>query len=319
MLLDVVNLGLVVAFGLVNGVNDGGTIAGLGLRVGMFAPWLPLAVLVVMLAVVPAVFGTRVAETLTLRLVGFEGRGGSFALFSAVVATLLVVWFLASRGLPTSLTLGLVGAMAGAGFAAGLSVDWSGLGFVLAIAALAPLVGLIGGFVLHRVIGLALGATPRFRRVMPGAGYVLQCVAYGANDGQKLLAVLAVALAAPPSFPGVPWSLWLVTVAAFAVGAAIGVARIGPTVSDRVFAVRPHESTAAQFSSGMAVIGSAALGGPVSLTQATTGGLVGAGVSVTHHRVRWEAVSRIGLAWVVTLPASILAAALLSGAGRLVT
>jgi PiT family inorganic phosphate transporter len=58
---------------------------------------------------------------------------------------------------------------------------------------------------------------------------------------------------------------------------------------------------------------------PVSMTQAIAGGLIGAGVNLGGGRVRWYAAVKIVTAWLLTLPASLVLAAvaayLVKGAG----
>ena len=307
MIIEAVSVVVVVAFALVNGVNDGGTVVGTGLRTSSRRPWLPILLLVGALAALP-LLGTWVARTLAERLVDFEGDGGRLTLIVAVTATMVVVWALSARGLPTSLTLGLVGAIAGAGAASGLAVDWGLVGFVLVVAALAPAVGLLGALALQRSLWPLLGPLGWMRRGLLRVGYLLQCLAYGANDGQKMLAVLAVVGISSP-VAEVPAHLWLATVVAFAAGTVVGVARLGPTLSGGVLPVRLEQAGVAQTSSAAAVLVSAGLGSPVSLTQAVTAGMIGSGIGLTPRRVRWQVATRIALAWAVTLPAAFAVAA----------
>lgn len=318
MIGEVLGLALVVAFALVNGVNDGGTLVAVGVRTAGQRPWLRLVVLVAALGLAPVLLGSRVAVTLAERLVTFQGGPGRLAVSSAVVATLAVVWVLSTRGWPTSLTLGLVGALAGSGAAAGLPVGWRTLGLVLLVAALAPTLGLLVAVGLHHLTRSLLGAAPAVRRGLSTGGHLLQSLAYGTNDGQKMLAVLAVMAGTSATLPGAPPLAWVLVVVAFALGSLVGIVRIGPTVDAKILPVRTEQVALAQLSGAGAVLGSAAFASPVSLIQAVSGGLVGAGVSVTPKRVRWAAVGQIGLAWVLTLPAAFVTGGLLTVGLRLV-
>jgi inorganic phosphate transporter, PiT family len=301
-----------VAFAVVNGVNDGGALLSVGLDVRTLRPLTALVWLSVAVAVTPLVIGTAVATTLTSRLVTLEGPDGQLALLVAVVVAVVVTWGLAARGLPTSLTLGVVGAIAGAGVGAGLGVSWSTVGAVLALGFAAPLIGLAVAWVLTQVVGAWPSPRPidertgRWHLVAFGA----QCVAYGANDGQKMVAVIAVAAGTASSgdVPVVGWQLAVVAVA-FLVGAAIGLPRVARTLGGGVVAVRPHEAVASELASASVVLATGALGAPVSMTQAVSGGLIGAGGTRGWSRVRWAAVARLGAAWVVTLPAAFVVAA----------
>jgi PiT family inorganic phosphate transporter len=56
---------------------------------------------------------------------------------------------------------------------------------------------------------------------------------------------------------------------------------------------------------------------PISTTHTITGAIVGVGASRRVSAVRWNIAGRIVWAWVITLPASGLIAALFYGAARL--
>ena len=88
---------------------------------------------------------TAVAMTLSERLVDFEGDTGRIALLIAVTAAVVVIAVLGRLGLPTSLTLAIMGAIAGAGWGSGLRIAWATLGIVLALAAIAGLLLSVDG------------------------------------------------------------------------------------------------------------------------------------------------------------------------------
>lgn len=309
-------LAVAITFAFVNGINDGGALLSVGLDVRTLRPLTSLLLLTAAVAVAPVVLGTAVATTLTSRLVAFDGTDGAIALLVAVVAAVVVTWSLAARGLPTSLTLAVVGAIAGAGLGAGLPVRWSTVALVLILAAAAPLAGLGLAWVVARVAAAwpsARSLDQRTQRWHVGA-FSLQCLAYGANDGQKMLAVLAVA-AGTASAEGVavtPWQLAVVSVA-FLSGAAFGLPRVAPTLGGGVAAVHPHEAVVSELSAATVVLATGALGSPVSMTQAISGGLVGTGLTRGYTRVRWRQVLRLAAAWVVTLPAAFLVALAAAG------
>lgn len=300
-----------IAFAVVNGVNDGGALLSVGLDVRRLTPVTSLLVLAVCVAIAPLVIGTAVATTLTSRLVTFDGADGTAALLVAVIAAVVVTWVLAGRGLPTSLTLAIVGAIAGAGVGARLPVSWRTVGVVLLLAAAAPIAGLVLAFVFTRLAAAWSSRRTLDRRTQRWhvAAFGLQCVAYGSNDGQKMLAVLAVATGTVVDgrVPAVPWQLAVVATA-FLVGATIGLPRVARTLGGGVIAVRPHEAVASELAAAAAVLATGVIGSPVSMTQAVSGGLLGAGGTRGWSRVRWTQVLHLAGAWVVTLPAAFTAA-----------
>lgn len=66
----------------------------------------------------------------------------------------------------------------------------------------------------------------------------------------------------------------------------------------------------AQLGGAAAVLSSAAVGVPVSMTQAVAGALVGTGLLRGRRQVRWRVAGQLALAWIVTLPSAAAAGAL---------
>ncbi|MGH7575671.1 MAG: inorganic phosphate transporter, partial [Longimicrobiales bacterium] len=130
--------------------------------------------------------------------------------------------------------------------------------------------------------------------------FALQAGAYAANDGQKMLAVLAVT-----AYGAVSWTLGIVAVL-FALGTIAGLPAATRTLGVQVLKTGPREQITAQLSAAAAVFGSAALGAPVSMTQAVSGALVGTGMRRGLRQIRWRVAARLALAWLLTLPTSAL-------------
>jgi inorganic phosphate transporter, PiT family len=309
-------VGVALAFAVVNGLNDGGAVLAVGLRVDGVQPLAGLVLIATGVALVPIVAGTAVATTLASRLVTFDGVIGRDAMLVAVVAAVVVTGALGSRGLPTSLTLGLVGAIGGAGVGADLPVQWTALLVVLVLAAVAPVVGLLLARLLVAVV-TARSPTAPVRAVARRwhlAGFGLLCVAYGANDGQKMLAVMAVATGAFGVSGAVDLGLGQLAVVAlaFLIGAAVGLPRMAGTMATGMTQLRAPEAAITEVASAGVVLATGALGSPVSMTQAIAGGLVGTSIPRGWGSIRWGEVARVGGAWVITLPATFAVAAALA-------
>jgi PiT family inorganic phosphate transporter len=186
------------AFALVSGANDGSTLVAMGTRTRTIRPGVGIAIMIVMVAAGPLLVGTAVATTLAHRLVSFGGVEGRVALLAAVVTALVVVFALTRRGTPTSLTLALTGGIVGAGIGARLPVQWPVVGRVLVVGLAAPLLSVIAGWLVYRALRGPLGrvVAQRFIHVTQYAGFVLQCLAYSANDAQKMVAIVAIGTSA---------------------------------------------------------------------------------------------------------------------------
>ena len=321
-MLEIALLVLAAGFAFVNGMNDGGSITSTGIKLPGLAPLTAIGMLTLAVMAVPLVIGTAVATTLASRLVTFDGGETGPAVTVAVLVAVGLVLALSHWGLPTSLTLAVVGAITGAGLGAGLPVSWGWVAWVLALAAAAPLVGALLAmaitWLLYR-LNPRVSANTSLRRAHR-VSFSLQCVAYGVNDGQKILAVFALALALPTAPVELPIQTLLLVGACFAVGAALGLRRYGGMLGDGVMVVRPINAVVAEFAAGVSVIVTGLLGAPVSMTQAVAGGLIGSGAQESTRRIRWNRALMIALAWVVTLPAALVAATAISAlVGRVTT
>lgn len=314
---------LVVAalFAVVAGANDGSSIMGTGLRVPGLRPMVSMAILLVAVVIGPLLlFGTGVAQTLAHELVPFgAGTRADAALLVAALAAMIVVFVLTRAGLPTSLTLALIGAITGAGLGAGLPVSGPRLFWTLLAGLASPVIAAAVAFPLSRVALRALhghSLTRRARRVHIGA-YAAQCLAYSANGAQKMLAVFVIATGAGTAASvSEPWWLSLVIAALFGIGILTGLRRVAASLGRGILTVHLRHTLVAEVCSAAAVMVAGLLGVPLTMSQSVTGALVGAGMSESSTRVRWPAAVRMAGAWVITLPASIGLAALAGAAVR---
>lgn len=310
-----------IAFALVSGANDGGTLIAVGLKISSLKPLTAIGLLSVAVVAGPILVGTRVATTLANRLISFEGDAGDSALLVAVTVALLVVAVLSYGGLPTSLTLALMGGLVGSGVGFRFPVAWGMVGFVLAMGAAAPFVGAVGGFAFSRfLLGYMPGRGTAATRVGSAhrLAFGLQCLAYSVNDGQKMLAVFAVAAGTTSGAVSAQLEQVLAIGVLFTLGVLIGIRRFAGSLGAEVMLLRPTNAITAEFSSAAGLFGTAALGAPVSMTQSLAAALIGSGLSEGYGRIRWRAAFRIVLAWVFTLPAAAGLAAVVARAGSIV-
>lgn len=304
-----VNPPLLIAAGalaVVYGANAGGTMVATGLGIRVVRPIVAVALLGVAIGLAPMLFGTAVASTLSRELVVLDGATGQLALLAAVVASLAITTALSAIGIATSLTLALIGAIAGVGFGAGLAVDWGRVLHVLLGVAIAPVLGMFAAGLLRR-------ALPLWRRGASAAGRIAMlhlvaftalAFAFGANDAQKLLAVVAVAsgTAADP-MPVVWWQL-LGIGTLFAIGAAIGAPRMARPTTAGLLAVQPLDAAAAELSTASVMFAGAVLGNPAGMAQTLSGSFIGVGLVKGRGRVRWEFAGKVVNAWAATMPAA---------------
>jgi len=228
----------------------------------------------------------------------------------------LITWY---WGLPTSSSHALIGGFGGAAVAkAGFgSLVAAGLIKIGLFMILAPLLGLVIGFV------VMLGTMWAFRNQTPGRvdrvfrrGQLLSAAAYslghGTNDAQKTMGIIAVLLFTTghlgPTFY-VPFWVIMAAHAAIALGTMTGGWRIVKTMGMRITKLRPIGGFSAETAGALTLIGTAIGGIPVSTTQTISGSIMGVGAMQRLSAVRWGVAGRIIWAWILTIPASALVAA----------
>jgi len=307
-----------VIFALVNGVNTGAALLAMAIRTDYVSPLLCLVVMVGGVFIAPYVFGTAVATTLAVELVDSNRVAAQAGMLTAVLVAIVVVGVLSMIRVPTSLTLSLVGAIAGFGWAFGENVQWWIVLKVLGMMAIAPMFGGLGAALFTRVIAPLLRSRDagRFLKGFHALAFAFMSLSYGANDAQKMLAVFAVATGVTAgAVPAIGWQVALCS-ALFGVGSFVGVGRMSRTLGTGVLLSRPLDVVSAEISTAAAMLVSTSAASSVGLGQALSGSLIGSGLAQGLRRVRWREVSRIVMAWAATLPASL---ALSATAGWLVS
>ncbi|AYY12498.1 inorganic phosphate transporter [Actinobacteria bacterium YIM 96077] len=297
-------IAIAVIFAIVTGANDGGALIAPGLRVPALSVTASLALLTTAFVAYPLIVSTAVADTMMRDIVP-PNTDGITALTIGFLVAVVVVAILARSGLPTSLTLAVIGGITGAGLGGGLSVGWESTLRVLAIGLAAPIVGallgLAGATIWRALRSSSYLSTVRRTHV---AAFGAQCLAYGANDGQKVLVLFLAASIAAGDGATLRWWVFPVMAVAFVIGTFWGLPRVARSIGGGIMSSRPTHTVTGEFAAAAAVLGSAAVGTPVSMTQSIAGGLLGAGAHDSVRRVRWRVVRNLGVAWLVTLPAS---------------
>jgi len=237
------------------------------------------------------------------------------ALFGAI-AWNLFTWRL---GLPSSSTHALIGGLVGAALVQSGSrgVQWHGIWEKVALPALAsPLIGFAGAFLLMVIIyrvffGLSPGVAHRGFRLGQLASGTWVAFTHGANDAQKTMGVIALALYTNGSISHFYIPTWVKIAAGLtiAAGTYAGGWRIIRTLGQRIYKLQPEHGFAAQVSAGTTLWLGTHYGFPISTTHVVTGSVMGAGATRRVSAVRWGVAGNIAFAWVLTLPAAGLVAA----------
>jgi PiT family inorganic phosphate transporter len=257
--------------------------------------------------------GTAVAKTMGAGLVE-EATTTQTVIVAALLGAIawnVFTWYL---GLPSSSSHALIGGLLGstivaAGFGA-LKIDGL-VNKVLIPMVSSPLIGFTGAFLLMLSLYWVFRGAKRkpmariFRRLQViSAGYM--AFSHGSNDAQKTMGIITLALFAAGVIPSVEVPAWVIVVAASALslGTAVGGWRIMRTMGHRVVTLEPVHGFAAETTAATVLIGTAALGMPVSTTHVISSAIMGVGSARGPKGVRWGVARRILLAWVITIPAA---------------
>jgi PiT family inorganic phosphate transporter len=239
------------------------------------------------------------------------------ALMGAISWNLITWW----AGIPSSSSHALIGGLVGAGVirAGSDAVVWNGLLTTSAAIVMSPVTGFFLALLLVLSISwLFVRATPRvvdstFRRLQLVSA-ALYSLGHGGNDAQKTMGIIAVLLFSQGQLGGefyVPFWVVITCQAAMGLGTLFGGWRIVHTMGSKITRLTPVQGFCAETGGAITVFAATWLGIPVSTTHTITGSVVGVGAAHKVSAVRWNVASNIVIAWVVTLPAAGLMAALL--------
>ena len=222
-------------------------------------------------------------------------------------------------GIPSSSSHALFGGLIGAMIAAeGVSgVIWSGVWSKIIVPMVgSPVLGLI--FAWFLMVGLTwlvhkwqpAPVNRWFRRLQPiSAGFM--AFSHGSNDAQKTMGIITLALFASGQISVFEIPMWvkIACAVAMAAGTYSGGWRIIHTLGSKVIKLDPIHGFAAETSAATVIQLATHFGIPVSTTHTITAAIMGVGSTQRLSAVRWGVAGNIGMAWVLTLPAAGLIAA----------
>lgn len=347
-LLVAVSILIALSFDFINGFHDAANSIATVVSTRVLSPKWAVVWASAFNFVAAFVFGTAVAKTISGGLVDPKQVTQYVilaALGGAIIWDLLTWWW----GLPTSSSHALIGGLAGAGIArAGWQVlvrepklHWPIIGTVpglgekwmstLFFIVLAPLIGLIIGLALmvlvswifHRSAPRTVDKLFRKLQLLSAAAY---SIGHGGNDAQKTMGIIAGALLAggyltqqqfSSGWGPYKWYIILGANAAMGLGTYFGGWRIVHTMGAKITKLKPVGGFCAESAGATTLFFLAYNGIPVSTTHTITGAIIGVGSTSRLSAVRWGVAKRIVWAWILTIPASAVVAALIFWAIRM--
>ena len=308
-------IALALFFDFTNGFHDTANAMATPIATGALRPRVAVA-LAAVLNLIGAFLSTEVARTISGGLIREDDAGVQITpemIFAGLLGAIvwnIITWYF---GLPSSSSHALFGGIIGAtvvGVGIG-AIDGSVLlSKIVLPAILAPIIAGLVAFTATRIAWAVAGRTEPSTRGFKYGQIVtssLVSLAHGTNDAQKTMGVITLTLvAAGFQASGTGPELWVIIVCALAIaiGTYVGGWRIIRTVGTRITQITPPQGFAAEASTTATILASSHLGFALSTTQVASGSVIGSGLARHHTAVRWRIAGRIGIAWLITLPAA---------------
>ena len=310
---------IALAFDYTNGFHDAANAIATSVSTRALTPRIALVMAAVM-NFVGAFLGQEVAKTVSDVIEPPKGSAGLIVVIAGLLGAItwnLVTWYF---GLPSSSSHALIGGLVGTGIASGALVHWTTVWSKVVIPmVISPIVGFAAAFVVmtsilwifrrrhpHRV-------TRGFRLAQTGSAAAM-ALGHGLQDAQKTMGVIFLALITAGYLPADTQSLpvWVIASAAAAIslGTYSGGWRIMRTLGRKIIHLDPpHAFAAESVGSGVLYVTAFVFSAPVSTTHIITSAVMGSGATRRVSAVRWGMARSIVVAWVLTLPAAALVAA----------
>lgn len=320
MTILIITIALALLFDIINGFHDAANSIATIVGTRVLSPRLAVLWAAFFNFISYLIFKLHVANTIAKGIVHPE-----IVTMQVLIAGLLaaIVWNLATWffGLPSSSSHTLIGgfvgaAVAGAGFNA---VIYGAVLKIILFIFLAPLIGMMVSILISVVV--MWSCRNANRRVVGRHFKKLQLlsaaafsIGHGANDAQKIMGIIAVALIASGKLDqneAIPFWVVISCHTAMGVGTLLGGWRIVKTMGSKITHLKPFEGFSAETSGAITLFSTSMLGIPVSTTHTITGAIVGVGAVKRISAVRWGVTIPILYAWILTIPATGLLAVLI--------
>jgi PiT family inorganic phosphate transporter len=195
---------------------------------------------------------------------------------------------------------------------------WKGLSLTAAAIVLSPLSGFLLALVLVLLVSwIFIRRTPfavdRLFRTLQFVSASFYSLGHGGNDAQKTMGIIAVLLFSQGYLGSefyVPFWVVLTCQAAMGLGTFLGGWRIVHTMGSKITRLTPMQGFCAEAGGAVTLFVATGFGIPVSTTHTITGAIIGVGAARRMSAVRWSVANNIVVAWIITIPASALIAAL---------
>jgi PiT family inorganic phosphate transporter len=310
-------IGVALAFDFTNGMHDAANSVATIVSTRVLSPKRAVIWAAFFNFIAFLIFGTAVASTIGKGLIDITVVDPLVILGGLIgaIAWNVLTWFL---GLPSSSSHSLMGgylgaAVAKAGFRVVIVSGWVKIGIFIVVA---PMLGLVLGLILEVIMTWVMHRQPLavvnvWSKRMQFASAALYSLGHGGNDAQKTMGIIASLVYTSGHMKEFHIPLWIVLCAhtAIAMGTLSGGWRIVKTMGQGIVKLRPIDGFCAETASAVSIFFATHLGVPVSTTHVITGAVAGVGAAKNAAQVKWQVTIKIVWAWILTIPAAAICAA----------
>jgi len=313
-----------LAFDFMNGFHDAANSIATVVSTRVLKPYQAVAWAAGFNFLAIAIFHLKVATTVGKGIVAPEFVD-HYVIFGALIGAIawnLITWY---YGIPSSSSHALIGGMIGS------AMTKSGTEALLApgiiktatFIVVSPVLGMtLGALLMVAVSWLCFRTSPsrvdRWFRRFQLVSSALYSIGHGSNDAQKTMGIIWLLLIAAGTTTTEHLPVWVIVscYVAIAMGTLFGGWRIVKTMGQRITKLRPVGGFAAETGGAITLFIASGFGIPVSTTHTITGAIIGVGSAQRASAVRWGVAGNIVVAWVLTIPAAALMAAVGYSLGR---
>ncbi|OPY56324.1 MAG: Low-affinity inorganic phosphate transporter 1 [Pelotomaculum sp. PtaU1.Bin035] len=310
---------LALSFDFINGFHDTANSIATSISTKALPPWGAIILSAVM-NFLGAMLFTGVAKTIGGKIADpLNLDHGMYIVAAALISGIvwnLITWY---YGIPSSSSHALIGSLAGAVIAAAgfEAVNFKGFFTIIEALIVSPLIAFSTGYIIMLLIRIIFkNAHPakinrrfRFLQIFTAA---FQAFCHGTNDAQKSMGIITFALVAGglQSDLEVPFWVKVSCALAMAMGTSVGGWKIIKTVGTQIIKLEPSNGFAADIGSALIIILATLFKLPVSTTHVISSSIMGVGTAKRISAVKWNTAEKIVLAWMITLPVTIIFACL---------
>jgi PiT family inorganic phosphate transporter len=313
-LLVIIIIVIALSFDFLNGMNDAANSIATVVSTKVLTPNQGVAWAAFWNFAAVFIFGVHVAKTIGKGIVEAHIIN-EYVVLSALIGAIIWVYTCTHFGLPISVSHSLIGGLIGPALLIGGTkvLIASGIIKVALFIFLSPIIGFFLGYlIMVATMWIFRRRSPRkvdgIFRVMQLLSSAVFSLGHGSNDAQKTIGIITILLFSTGYLQGefhVP--TWVIFASYITIGAGTlaGGWKVIKTLGTSLTHLKPVQGFCAETAGAITVIGSTLGGIPVSTTHTITGSIMGVGSVKRLSAVRWGVAGNIVLAWVLTIPATI--------------